>query len=354
MTYHGVYMDGQSARRYDVTLTYANKRVVITDLNGECLTDWDVSNIVPVDKVYAARPLILKSGQKGRERLHIEDDVTKQWLNNIMPGLHRRSVYKSEARLAWYLAGGISAFALFLYLILPYVAQMAVYFVPMDWENKTFKNAGLETAKRFGAKKICTSPAGLQVLDDVLVRLMGPEKAKTITLHVVDHKMVNAFATPGNNVILLRGLIDKASNAEEVIGVLAHELGHVERRHPMQGAIRSAGVTLLLSLFSGGNIGDVAALLAETSYSRDNEREADLYALEVMRREQIRTEGLAGFFTKLDKENHAYESVLRLISTHPMSAERADLLRSYKGGGDALTSKQWRDLRQVCSQKEKI
>ncbi|MBK9408941.1 MAG: M48 family metalloprotease [Gemmatimonadetes bacterium] len=51
---------------------------------------------------------------------------------------------------------------------------------------------------------------------------------------VVDSKEINAFALPGGWVCVNRGLIEKATNMSELAGVLAHEIGHITRRHSVQ------------------------------------------------------------------------------------------------------------------------
>ncbi|NVK17328.1 MAG: M48 family metallopeptidase [Methylocystaceae bacterium] len=354
MRYPASFMDGQTARRHAAYLSFASKLLIIEDHQGEVLATWPSADIVPTDKVQPGQTIILSCQKKGMARLHVDADETKVWLNNIIPGLAKRTIYKKENRLAWTLSLGTVLCTVALYFLLPFAMQAGVHLVPISWERDMFKGAGLQLAHQLGAKKVCDYDKSSQILKEVTARLIGTNKAKEVQVYVVDHKMVNAFATPGQEVVLMRGLIDKAQSAEEVIGVLAHELGHVDHRHPMQAALRGASLTFLMTALSGGNVIDLAALMAETSYSRDHEREADLYALNALKREGISTKGLADFFEKLDEQNHALESVLQLVSTHPMSAERAEMISAQKGGGPALSEEDWLMLKNICSHQREI
>src|SRR5687768_8967840 len=126
------------------------------------------------------------------------------------------------------------------------------------------------------------------------------------TFTVVDSKEVNAFALPGGWVYVNRGLIERATTMRELAGVLAHEIGHVTRRHSvqqmqqMQGA--NVGVTLLCTLTkvcegaatgAAINIGG-SALFAK--YSRDDESEADAEAVATTIRAGISPQGVPDMF----------------------------------------------------------
>jgi beta-barrel assembly-enhancing protease len=346
------FMDGETARRLEVSLTYAQKSIVITDRQGSCISTWDVAGISTLDKIVPAKAFVLSCAKRGAARLRIEDEQTKAWLFNIIPSLARRYEYKKESCLAIKLSAAVVLIALLGYLAFPLIAKGIVQLIPADYENEIFEGAGIAIAKEFGAKRACVEPEAQAILQGMLIRLIGDEKAKSVSLMVVDHEMVNAFATPGRQVIMMGGLIDKAMGPDEVIGVLAHELGHVEERHPMQGVIRGAGLTFVLSLFLGGDWVDVTSFLAETSYSRDNERDADRFALAVLGDANIRTLGLAAFFERLDKENHTVEKVLQLVSTHPMSEERAKMIRAQTGGAVSMNASQWAKLKNICSKKK--
>lgn len=175
-----------------------------------------------------------------------------------------------------------------------------------------------------------------------------------IEVRVVDLDMANAFAIPGNRVFLLRGLIDEAESPDEVVGVLAHEIGHVIHRHPLAALIRGSGTAILFGLILGDVFGgSVIAGLGETAisgaYSRDAETEADTWAIEQANASGIDIRPLAQFFLRLDIEQGDIEKALKYFSTHPQSKERAArILEQAAPGRPALTVAEWRALQTMC------
>jgi predicted Zn-dependent protease len=70
-------------------------------------------------------------------------------------------------------------------------------------------------------------------------------------LTVVDNSTVNAFAAPGGQVVILRGLLEQTTSAEQLAGVVAHELQHVYLRHSTRAILEQTAGTLLLTAVSG-------------------------------------------------------------------------------------------------------
>jgi Zn-dependent protease with chaperone function len=148
----------------------------------------------------------------------------------------------------------------------------------------------------------------------------------------------NAFALPGGTVVITDQLIALASNDEEILGVLAHELGHVSEKHPLRQLLQSSVVGLAMTWYLGDASSLLAAaptLLLETSYSRDFERSADRFAAGMLRKNGIAPARLADMLTKLEishlgtKQNLVQPSrIAQFFSTHPDTDERIRDLRS--------------------------
>lgn len=144
---------------------------------------------------------------------------------------------------------------------------------------------------------------------------------------LADSPEVNAFAMPGGTVVVYTGLLKRADSAEEVAGVLAHEVQHVELRHSLKNLLHSLGWRAVLALALGdvtGSVwGDMAHRLGSLSYGRELEREADLGALQALRNAGIGARGLLTFFARL-AESEGPD--LSLLSSHPASRERIVLI----------------------------
>ena len=146
--------------------------------------------------------------------------------------------------------------------------------------------------------------------------------------YVIKDDTINAFAMPGGYVVVHTGLLKSASSAEELAGVLAHEVQHVELRHSLQQIINQLGWTVIMSLAVGGADSSVWAgatqQLLQLSFGREQESQADVAGLAALRRANINPQGMLSFFEKLSKQEG---TTIELLSTHPASANRLETLR---------------------------
>ncbi len=157
------------------------------------------------------------------------------------------------------------------------------------------------------------------------------------SIYVSDNSEINAFALPGHVLIINQGLLANASSVEEIAGVLAHEMGHVEQRHVLKGMTRSAGVflgTVALSLMIGSDSAVQATQLTrlfDLNYSRQDEGDADSRGFYFLNQARINPAGMIEFFSKLAREEST-PKLLKLLSTHPGSQERVEALKKLASG----------------------
>jgi beta-barrel assembly-enhancing protease len=230
--------------------------------------------------------------------------------------------------------------------------------------DKTRNDLGKQVIKSMtGQRRVCDAPAGvaaLKVLADRLSQASGSKK--TFGIVVLDYGVVNAFAAPGEEIVLLRGLLNKAESADEVAGVLAHEMGHGLELHPEAGIIRLVGLTAMTEFMlggSGGTIANIGLLMAQLSYSRSAEREADAQALRLLKGAGIATDGFSTFFRRMAKDTGeaadkkaqgSRANPFDMMSSHPSVAERVatvDAQPKY-AATPALSAAQWKDLKSIC------
>lgn len=152
-----------------------------------------------------------------------------------------------------------------------------------------------------------------------------------------DSTIVNAFALPGGYVVVYRGILNQMEDEAELLGVLAHELGHVEARHGVKRIARSAALSLLLSLAFGDANGAASVLLRNAAqlvsleYDRNEEREADDFAVATLHQRGLDSSGLARLFEKLERLEGRVD-LPAFLSTHPPTGER--IARLNAGAGD--------------------
>ena len=184
-----------------------------------------------------------------------------------------------------------------------------------------------------------------------LVKAAGLDP-RNVDVVLVGDNTINAFVMNGQTVYLNAGLINAADSANQVQGVIAHELGHVTGGHAISGeqGAKSAGTISLLSLLigaaamaAGGGDAGMAAIMAGQSaamgkylaFSRVQEAQADAAGATFLAKSGISGRGSIEFFKKLEAEGYkrGYSQADQdpFMSTHPLESDRIALLEeTYK------------------------
>ena len=228
---------------------------------------------------------------------------------------------------------GLIAFLFVAYRwILPAVAEYAAVRVPLAWEERLGREATAFLEKRM------FSPTQLsQHKRDALADrfdTIAPEDGRDYAIRFRASKIgPNALALPGGVIYVTDELVELAPDDAAILGVLAHELGHIEQRHLMRRLFASAAVGAAAAVLFGDISTVLAALpavLIDLDYSRAMEREADSYAVDLLRAKGISTGSLAMLFERMQQAHDkrgpkgdwpAY------LSTHPPTPERVELFR---------------------------
>jgi len=246
---------------------------------------------------------------------------------------------RSEGPVAWLEARmGIAVIGVFLIAVtlalgyfygLPVVADKVVEKIPMATEQALSE----QVLAWFEDKKWLTPTEQEEerrsVLRDSFNLLhQGLVSSAYITLEFRSSKMIgpNAFALPGGTIVITDQLIPLASSDEEILAVLAHEIGHVELRHSLRQVLQSSVVGLIAATVTGdaatlsAAVAGLPAVLAQSSYSRKFESEADDFALDLLKNHGISPSSFADIMEKLDTTEIG--EVFSYISTHPITSER--------------------------------
>jgi predicted Zn-dependent protease len=144
----------------------------------------------------------------------------------------------------------------------------------------------------------------------------------------------NAFALPGGVIVITDDMVKVAITDEEILAVLAHEIGHQELRHSMRSLFQNSLTTAALASVSADavstsySIGGFSSLVAITKYSRKFESEADEYAFKLLKRRGYSAASFASIMERLYKKNELISDSPNFLSTHPITSER--ILRARK------------------------
>ena len=162
---------------------------------------------------------------------------------------------------------------------------------------------------------------------------------------LVKDPSINAFALPGGYIGIHTGLITTSENESEVMGVLAHEIGHVTQRHiaRMFGQQRKSSAVMIAAAVLAAmaasaspdaamgvlSLGQTVAIRDQLAFSRDAEREADRIGLQILAESGFNPRGMATMFERLGQAGRLYENnAPGYLRTHPLTTERVADMQS--------------------------
>jgi predicted Zn-dependent protease len=143
----------------------------------------------------------------------------------------------------------------------------------------------------------------------------------------------NAFALPGGIIVLTDELVALSETNEEVLAVLAHELGHVDLRHTMRSVLQNSIVAATVATITADAatlsvaVAGLPMVLAQTQYSRQFETASDDYAFRLLKRKGYSPAAFATIMEKLDEKRGDRSSGFSYFSTHPLTDERVQAAR---------------------------
>lgn len=338
-TFDAKYFDGQSSRAHDVTVSVDGARIVLRGATIErtfTLGEARVSERLE----HAPRLVTFADGsycEVADQRALDAALAATGFRDSLVVRLQRRWRYAIGALVAT-----VVALALGYLYVLPWAARIAAEQIPADIEARIGRDAVEWIDKRLFQPTLL--PEDRQAAIVRRFAAIAPKETREYRIEFRRSRIgPNALAFPGGVIIMTDELVALAPDDEAVLGVLAHELGHIEHRHLLRRLITSTVTGAVAALLAGDASGIATALpatLADLSYSRDMEREADDYAIERLHDAGLPLTPLADLLEKMEAA-HAERlksggRTLRLegyLSTHPDTAERARKLRNDAAGG---------------------
>lgn len=359
------YLDGRTPQRRSARVIIGGAGLEISLVEEGTSFRWPLREVRQTQGFYPGEQVRLEHGAGG-EALLVSDVAFLTALRAAAPqaarGFHdpRRRRWQAGVALGAAVAALVVTLGLYFWGI-PALAGIVADRVPVSWEIAVGESA---VARLAPPSRRCLDPVRQRHIDEIVSVLLRtlPDRRYPFQVAVVDHPMVNAFATPGGFIVIFRGLLDRTENAEELAGVLAHEIQHVLHRHATRAILRHASTGILLAALLG-DVSGVVAFGAETAralgdlrHSREAEHEADRDGMRMLHAAGVDPRGMLAFFEAMQKGEGATPAGFRYLSTHPTAGDRLQALAALAAQAPRppvklLPTYDWTDIKQLCASK---
>ena len=347
-----VYFDGTSSRRHVVDLTFNNQLNVRQA--GEIVAAWPYDDIRRADAPVGVLRASCKTAPP-LARLEIRDDrlaaeLLKRCLSFDQNAADRRG---TMTIIGWSVAAAVSIILIVLFGV-PLVADRLTPLVPQSLERRLGEVADLQIKALFGGK-VCASKDGQAAflkLVNTLREVAGVDTS--VDAAVVSSFTSNAFALPGGKIYVFKGLLDRADNADELAGVLAHEIGHLKNRDNLRLLIHNGGTSFLIGLLFGDITGSGAMIFAtrtlfSASYSRDVETKADTSTIAIMHKLGRSPRPMGELMLRVTGKQQ--DGALSILKSHPLTQDRLAHMKEEDrpvNGPPLLTAAEWAAVKAIC------
>lgn len=368
--FKGIFSDGKSAAAYDVRVQLTDAGIQFsslsaTDTQSELYEEWTYDQLTSSQPVHPPAPTQLGTKEHPGATLFVSEAEFGKLIAIRAPHLSKRAerwriVYPTLA-VSFLICCAIA----FIYISDIDVFQKVARYIPEDTRDQFGKQV---ISGQIGDKKQCSSSEGIKSLQKIQARLENSHSIKKpFNIRVAKIGIVNAFAAPGRNMLITGELIETAKTPEEIAGVMAHEMGHGMMLHAEAGFLRAVGLSITISLITGGDaswLGDLGFNLLELRNRRSAERDADKFALRMLKQAGISAKPMLDFYERILEEHEkkqknpktpkeikdTFSSISDLLSTHPSTPERMKLVQSQPDWPTTplLTDQEWQALKSIC------
>lgn len=215
----------------------------------------------------------------------------------------------------------------------PYFAKQIAFSLPNDVDQMLGQGT-LETLDKIIFTESTAQPEVQQRLaqrfEQMKASIDGAQNYQLLFRH--GNKIgANAFALPSGIVVVTDELVELSENDNEVVAVLAHEIGHLEYRHSIRMVLQNSAIAVLVSTITGDPFSTsslvvaLPTILANASYSREFEIEADDYAYQYLQENNIPLTSFASMLekiTEVEQEGESEDGIESYLSSHPATGDR--------------------------------
>ncbi len=359
--WQGYYLDGRTAIRHPITIQLTTTALCISKSDGNTIR-WPYREIAQTQGAYEGEQVRLEYGAPLPQTVIVDDcsilTAMRQVATQRTTHLHNPQQRPLRVRLTILAGVGLLGVTAGFYVWgIPGLAQFLAPHIPLSWEEQLGTSVLEQLAPPADR---CIDQRRLHALETIVTKLSGvmPDSPYHIHLTILDRPVINAFALPGGQVIVFRGLLEAAETPEQLAGVLAHELQHIYKQHSTRAIIEQASTSLLIAAVSGDFTGGLAygiegaRVLGMLRYSRLYEEEADREGLQLLQATGIDPAEMIAFYRIMEAQ-HSRDVEVSYMSTHPTTGDRIEKLTALAGASPThpvklFSLEEWKDLRSMC------
>ena len=360
--WQGYYLDGRNATRHPVTIQLTTTALHIVKADGNTIR-WPYGEITQTQGAYEGEQVRLEYGAPLPQTVTVEDPafLTAMQQAAAQRATHLHNPLQRPLRVRLTILAGIAILGLtagFYVWGIPGLAKFLAPHIPVSWEEQLGTSVLEQLAP---SANRCVDQNRLHALESIVTRLSRamPDFPYHIRLTVLNLPVMNAFALPGGQVVVFRGLLEVTETPEQLAGVLAHELQHIHKQHSTRAILEQASTSLLIAAVSGDFTGALAygiqgaRVLGILRYSRLHEDEADREGLLLLQAIGIDPAEMIAFYRIMEAQHPHDSAAPSYLSTHPPTDDRIAKLTKLAGVPPPhpvklFSHEEWKDLRSLC------
>jgi len=332
---HCKFHDGNSSNRYEVSVKIADDGINISNQ-----IFWKFSDIIILEKPIDNRPAILSNINISDARLYIHEE---KFFHEIKKSIPKFRIDKKDSVDFLKESSALVIVVIALMILVPFIFN----FISARISEQRLQEVGSDLTERLTNHHqiTCKNAEGNSELQKLVNKISPNSNYKIYTIKETD---LNAIALPGGTIIIFSALIEKLNSPNELVMILAHEVGHIKKEHHKK--------LLSTNLIISNMIGDYSKVIAyflSLRYSRSDEIEADLFAYDFATKNAISPQSSIDVLNILKEQKIFGEKILSYLSTHPAIDERIAIVKEKMSNQkfishDFVDQESWRKIKNIC------
>lgn len=342
ITLNGDYYDGSGSKRTPVRIEVSTDGAVeIIALSDEAVLQRLQQQEIEVSSRLGNGPRYLELPM-GYQIETLDNDSVDRWLSQHRPSVWSGLVHRLESNFKFVLLTLLLVIMVVWGTVqfgVPATAKVIAKALPSELLNQTSEET-LSFLDEYWLEPSQLSVERQQELAEHFAEAVNKHREENIKVAFRYSEAMgpNAFALPNGQIIFTDAIVALSEHDDELLAILAHEIGHVKHRHSMRKLVQNSLFIFVLAMITGDMSGTsevvlgLPVLFAELAYSRAYETESDQYALQYMTEHQIPLHRFSDIMLRLSvqrdqegEKGHSHEDGVQwkqYLSTHPITEER--------------------------------